>query len=245
MGSRSGRVPEPPRRGGYSPPVPDPENGAETAASRRDRSVARVIDPARQRAEQRVQRFLDAALELLTASGGEFTLQEVVERSGLSLRSFYQHFGGKHELLLALFEDSVRQTEGELRAHVDAVADPLERLHVLLVQYYLSASGPRRDGRQSPALSQFAQSLLVDHPREVSAAFAPVQVLFEEVLKAAGEAGAVRVGPRPRRRAAFLFRTVNFNAYVASSVGASRDADDDLAAAEDLWDLLLNGLRAA
>ena len=77
--------------------------------SRRELAVARVLDPARARAETRIQRFLDAALELMSASPDrEFTVQEVVERSGQSLRSFYQYFEGKYELLVALFEDSVR-----------------------------------------------------------------------------------------------------------------------------------------
>ena len=43
-------------------------------------------------------------------AGEGFTVQNVVERSGLSLRSFYNHFAGKHELLLALFEESIRMT---------------------------------------------------------------------------------------------------------------------------------------
>ncbi len=100
--------------------VNDPvaESPADDAApSRRELAVARSLDPARARAEKRVQRFLDAALELMNDadSGKEFTVQEVVERSGQSLRSFYQYFGGKHELLLALFEESVRETTELLR----------------------------------------------------------------------------------------------------------------------------------
>ena len=70
-------------------------------ASWRELAVARSLDSARTRAESRVQRFLDSALELMNgaSTGKEFTVQEVVERSGQSLRSFYQYFGGKHELL--------------------------------------------------------------------------------------------------------------------------------------------------
>ena len=82
--------------------TPDPD-----ALSWRDLAVARSLDSARLRAESRVQRFLDAAMELQNeGSGKDFTVQEVVERSGQSLRSFYQYFSGKHELLLALFEES-------------------------------------------------------------------------------------------------------------------------------------------
>lgn len=224
---------------------------ADTFGTRRDRSVARVIDPARQRAEQRVQRFLDAALELLTGAERDFTLQEVVERSGLSLRSFYQHFGGKHELLLAVFEDSVRRTEEVLRSRLTDIDDPLERLHQLVVEYFiLSGTGARAragKGRQGevplPALSHFAQSLLSDHPLEASGAFTPIRVLFEEVLAEAVDAGVVRGTPRLRRRAAFLLQTVNFNSYVTASVDAARNKREERTAAEDLWELLLHGLQ--
>ncbi len=61
----------------------------------REQAVARSLDSARLRAETRVQRFLDAATELFNSgSGKDFTVQEVVDRSGQSLRSFYQYFGG-------------------------------------------------------------------------------------------------------------------------------------------------------
>src|SRR5690349_4255820 len=101
------------------------------ATTRREMAVARSLDPARLRAEQRVQRFLDAAMDLMRSSPDrEFTVQEVVERSGQSLRSFYQYFAGKHELLLAVFEESVRSSAELVLARIDGITDPLERLHV-------------------------------------------------------------------------------------------------------------------
>ena len=110
---------------------------AEGTSSWRELAVARSLDSARMRAETRVQRFLDAAVELMNASPGkEFTVQEVVERSGQSLRSVYQYFAGKHELLLALFEESVRSTSEHLRECVDEGDDPMDRLHRFVVEYY-------------------------------------------------------------------------------------------------------------
>src|SRR5436305_15129530 len=104
-------------------------DAAPRGTSRRDLAVARVLDPARSRAETRVQRFLDAALELMnSASTKDFTVQEVVERSGQSLRSFYQYFDGKYELLLALFEESVRVTAAHVQEAIADEKDPLERL---------------------------------------------------------------------------------------------------------------------
>src|SRR5262249_30789990 len=70
----------------------------------KQRAVERSIKTAKLRAAQRVQRFLDAAQAIIIEKGStDFTVQEVVDRSRQSLRSFYLQFDGKHELLLALF----------------------------------------------------------------------------------------------------------------------------------------------
>src|SRR5438270_13481098 len=118
--------------------MPMNEPAAESpAVSWREQAVARSLDSARVRAESRVQRFIDAALELLgdSAPGEDFTVQDVVEKSGQSLRSFYQYFGGKQELLLALFEESVRSTADELRDRIQDEKKPLDRLHRFVIEY--------------------------------------------------------------------------------------------------------------
>src|SRR6476660_7476327 len=95
----------------------------------RQRAVSRSLNAARSRAEVRVQRFLDAAFELIDEKGTtEFTIQEVIDRSEQSLRGFYQHFDGKDELLLALFEETVAEADLDLQRVIEPLADPLERL---------------------------------------------------------------------------------------------------------------------
>src|SRR4051794_17131269 len=154
------------------------------SVSWRDLAVARSLDPARVRAENRVQRFLDAAVELMnSAPGKEFTVQEVVERSGQSLRSFYQYFAGKYELLLALFEESIRSTAEHLHEIIVDEEDPLERLHAFAVEYY-RVCRPTERGRSSKktpnpsAMAEFAQQLLTEHPKEASRAFVPLVSFF-------------------------------------------------------------------
>src|SRR5205823_13675997 len=95
----------------------------------RRRAVSRSLDAARSRAEKRAQRFLDAAFELMDEKGTtDFTIQEVIDRSKQSLRGFYQYFDGKDELLLALFEESIRESVEDLRAVMDSDTEPLPRL---------------------------------------------------------------------------------------------------------------------
>ena len=192
------------------PNEPASEDGSgDAAVSRRELAVARSLDPARVRAEKRVQRFLDAALELMNStSGRDFTVQEVVERSGQSLRSFYQYFAGKYELLLALFEEAVRSTADHLREAIAEEHDPTERLHRFVIEYHRLCQPPPK-GRSSSkkaatpiVMAEFAQQLLTTHPKEAARAFVPLVSLFEEVLER-GErrrCGPYRRAGRPDRR---------------------------------------------
>src|SRR4029077_11192563 len=103
----------------------------------RQRAVSRSLNSARSRAEQRVQRFLDAAFSLIDEKGTtEFTIQEVIDRSKQSLRGFYQYFDGKDELLLALFEETIREATDDLQAVIESESDPLEQLHAFTVRLH-------------------------------------------------------------------------------------------------------------
>lgn len=91
----------------------------------KQRAVERSIKTAKLRAAQRVQRFLDAAQAIIIEKGStDFTVQEVVDRSRQSLRSFYLQFDGKHELLLALFEDALSRSADQIRAATESHTDP-------------------------------------------------------------------------------------------------------------------------
>ena len=216
------------------------------ATSWRDMAVARSLDPARARAEKRVQRFLDAALELMSSSDTkDFTVQQVVERSGQSLRSFYQYFAGKYELLLALFEEAVRSTADHLAGAIEHVEDPLERLHVLTGEYYrLCQPGrpkPTKKGGPPRAMAEFAQQLLTEHPKEASQAFVPLVRLFREVLADAADAGVIRTDLDHQRIAGVILEAIMFNAFASTISGTPRA--DSAAAASELWELLLHGLE--
>ena len=218
-----------------------------TDASWREQAVARSLDSARVRAESRVQRFIDAAFGLLVDSepGKDFTVQDVVEKSGQSLRSFYQYFGGKQELLLALFEESVRTTAEQLRARIEGEKDPLERLHRFVIEYYAQCRPSRSKGKKKApiALAEFAQQLMTAHPEEATHAFAPIVELFDEVLDAAVSAGAIRGDLGGRRIAGVVLEVIMFNAFSATIGGAGRSAERG-DPAEELWDLLVNGIGA-
>jgi len=211
----------------------------------REQAVARSLDSARLRAETRVQRFLDAAIELFNSgSGRDFTVQEVVDRSGQSLRSFYQYFGGKHELLLALFEESVRSTTEYLNETISSEDDPLERLHCFVVEYYRlcrpTEVGTAMNGR-APFMAEFAQQLLTEYPKEAARVFYPLVTLFEEVLDGAAASGAVRTGPRHGAIVGVVLEAIMFNSF-SSTIGGLSVRPRGEGSAEDLWDLIFHGI---
>lgn len=203
----------------------------------KQRAVERSIRTAKLRAEQRVQRFLDAAQAIITEKGTtDFTVQEVVDRSRQSLRSFYLQFDGKHELLLALFEDALGRTADRIRAAASGKDDPLDRLRLAVeLLYELCRPDPTA---QRPLFTDFAPQLLVTHPTQVKVAHAPLVGLFAELMTDAAEAKLLRSDVNPRQMAAMVMQTVMFTAQ--SSGGVDDEAGNPITA-EEVWNFCSQG----
>ena len=182
----------------------------------KQRAVERSIKTAKLRAAQRVQRFLDAAQAIIIEKGStDFTVQEVVDRSRQSLRSFYLQFDGKHELLLALFEDALSRSADQIRAATASHDDPIERLKVA-IQLLFESSRPDPTAKR-PLFTDFAPRLLVSHPSEV-------EDRARTAARPAHRADGGRRGRQascvpsinPKRMAAMTMQTVMFNAAQSS-----------------------------
>lgn len=206
----------------------------------KQRAVERSLKGAKARAEQRVQRFLDAAQAIITEKGStDFTVQEVVDRSKQSLRSFYLQFNGKHELLLALFEDALSRSADQIRAAATGRSDPLEQLRIAVeLLYELSRPDPTA---KRPLFTDFAPQLLISHPAEVKIAHAPLVALFVELMDKAEAEGKLRAGINTRRIAAMTMQTVMF---IAQSSGAPDDATAHPIAADEVWAFCAHGFAA-
>ncbi len=210
----------------------------------RERAVARSVNAARSRAEQRVQRFLEAAFELIDEKGTtEFTIQEVTDRSKQSLRSFYEYFDSKDELVLALFEETIRDAGDDIRGAVDAETDPLARLRVFAIRLHEWCDpdeAPRKRGaHHRRAISEMSLRLAGDHSERVLAALTPVSHLLAELVDAAQAAGAIRVTDT-RRAAALVQQTVLYSWFGNRLVENPKLR----LTAEETWEFCLHGLGA-
>lgn len=233
-----------PLQSNYVLPSQHPSESPVTSASEepawKQRAVERSIKTAKLRAAQRVQRFLDAAQAIIIEKGStDFTVQEVVDRSRQSLRSFYLQFDGKHELLLALFEEALGRSADQIRAATANHSDPLGRLEVA-VELLFEASRPDPSAKR-PLFTDFAPQLLASHSAEVTVAHAPLLALLTELMEAAGAAGELRAGIAPSRLAAMTMQTVMF---IAQSSGGTDDATVPPITADEVWDFCSRGFAA-
>ena len=79
----------------------------------RARALDRTLEPAATRSMARLERVLTATRELTDApEDASFTVAEVAERAGVSLKSFYRSFAGKDDVILALLEEEIASARG-------------------------------------------------------------------------------------------------------------------------------------
>jgi AcrR family transcriptional regulator len=214
----------------------------EEASGWRRKAVSRSLSAARSRAEERVQRLLDAAFALIDEKGtSDFTIQEVVDRSKQSLRGFYQYFDGKDELLFALFEESVREAVEDLRAAVGGESEPLERLRAFTIRLHewCQPLGQRRKrgAHNRVPISEFSIQLALKDPSRLMAVIAPISNMLIELLDAAVAAGAIQV--RDTRRAALLIQQTVMYGWLINRIVRNPRAS---VTAEDAWEFCLRGL---
>lgn len=176
------------------------------AARWHERTLDRSLSNARDRAITRGDKFIRAAADLLRTTGkSDFTVQQVVDHSGMSLRSFYHHFATKDDLLLALIEESVRRYIGELRPKVDATEGAVEKLRLLLNTSFQS----RYSGDPaSRGMIVFHWHLANSRTAEFVTTLAPQVDLITEILEEGVRAGVFRADIPVRVQATLVSHTL-------------------------------------
>jgi AcrR family transcriptional regulator len=198
-----------------------------------ERSTARMLHSARRRTVERSRRIVAAAREIVAESGLDgLTVQKVRERTDLSLRAFYQRFGGKDDLLLAVFEETLRDAAAALEARIAPITDPVERLRMLVTGIF---TGGIADDvlTQTVPLSHEHLRLAEARPAELRFALEPLTVLLAQHLAVSIEAGIVRRSD-PRRLAVLVLHLV-FAQIHAVVLGTVEERDVERSGVE-LWE---------
>lgn len=163
----------------------------EDTADWHQRVVQRSLRAAKKRSIDRSASLIRAAAHLLERSNGDgFTVQDVADEAGQSLRTLYQYFESKDDLLLAVFEEAMRTYASLLREAIDDLTDPLERLGGALLAAVrmseLSGTGVDR------GLARLRLKLTEVQPELVARSQEPVTTLVRSLVAAAADAEQIR-----------------------------------------------------
>jgi AcrR family transcriptional regulator len=200
-------------------------------------SLQRSLRHAHARAHARSDRFVAAATRLLQDKGStDFTVQDVIDRSKMSIRTFYKYFGSKEDLLVAVYQTVVaREAVPRLRERVDKYKDPLLRLKAYVESLVELTANTGPVGRM---LVNYQNRLAESRPDDLAMAMRPQFALLVELI---GDIARTR----PLRRdltvetAARLTHFTVLAAVHGRALGSEGAADIP---ARTLWQFCLSGM---
>lgn len=184
------------------------EPGTEVVPSvSRVRALDRSIGSARARSVDRYERLVQAARDLANErhSAG-FTVHEVAERAGCSLKGFYRCFASKDDLLVALLAEDSLIGAAILDERVRAHADPRAQVRACVTELFELCALPGATG--------YARVLVTEHRRlfeertdDLRAALDPIVRVVARTIDDARRHGLV-VSESPARDAETVFSLV-------------------------------------
>jgi AcrR family transcriptional regulator len=223
--------------------MPDEQNAkrqvrdAEVMPAWKRNSVERSLTSARERAQDRSDRFVAAAMELMQERGTtDFTVQEVIDHSRMSIRTFYKFFASKDDLLVAV-HDTILATEvvPRLRRRCEAASDPVERVRAYIEGLY-DLTADRNPA--SRALSTFRSRLAETRPSDLEQTMRPQIEFVVELVRGVAETGRLKSDLAPDTAGLLMHHTV-LAAVHARILGS------DALSAQDLWRFCASGIGVA
>lgn len=201
------------------------------------RVVDRSLNGAQRRSIDRGARLIRAAAKVLERNNGEsLTVQEVADEAGQSLRTLYQYFASKDDLLLAVFEEAMRTYARMISAAIAELEDPVERLAGGLIA---SARMPALHGKAGVdrGLSHLRLQLVSVQPDLVARSQEPVTAVFRDLVGAAVAAEGEGLG---EAAATWFVASLRTSFVVSSTLG--NDLGGDLPGVIDFSCFCLGGL---
>jgi len=148
-------------------------------------------------AQNQRERILAAVAQAAATFGySEMSVEAIIERAGVSRRTFYDHFKNKEEAFLAAYDEAVQQQARQIRLAYLKETTVRERLRAGLTAYLefmanepafarmctveVLAAGPRAVARRNAAMRMFAE-IIEDNIHELAPG-CPVAALAAETI---------------------------------------------------------------
>jgi TetR/AcrR family transcriptional regulator len=162
-----------------------------------------LVRRAAEKTVQQAEHLIAAARVLYYETSGEpFTIQQLADRAGVSLQTFYRYFRSKDELLIALLEEYLRELADRARQECEAIADPVDRLRAA-IRWSFRYSAAKNTPYHSLITREHLR-LSIDYPAGVRAAGEPYRVLLRETLSAIAADGRLPATADTDRLATFI-----------------------------------------
>jgi AcrR family transcriptional regulator len=132
--------------------------------------------------EARAAGFMRSALAIIGETGrADFTVLEVVERSKTSLRSFYQHFATKDDLLLALIGKIMAESTERWQDETADMTAP-DALRWLIDRMGATAESSTQDSINR-GLTYSNDHLMETRPTDFARLLKPIYALFSDIVR--------------------------------------------------------------
>jgi AcrR family transcriptional regulator len=231
--------------------VPATSAHFDAPASEEQRSSNQMAEAARDLLLQRSRQIVDAAYELVEEKGLDgLTIRAILEKTGLSRRAFYERFSGKDDVVLAVFEQTIRLAADHYSEQVAPLPDAMERLKLIVTCIVLGKSSlleadKEQISHRGAAMSREHLRLAESRPDELQAALSPLLTLIAQLLSDGMKAGLVR-DYAPQRLAVLVYNlvstTVHTELLAHETVKPDRTRRAQLAT--DIWEFCRRAITA-
>lgn len=200
----------------------------------------------------RAAQLAAAAYDLLDEYGLEgLTIRAVLAKTGLARRAFYESYGSKDDLVLAVFERTLQGAAEHFAALAAAIPAPLDRLRtivdgiVLGIVHLGQSPGGSLGHRRSAALSREHLRLAESRPDELQAALRPLLDLIAAQVAAGIADGSVRPCD-PALTASLIYNLISTTTHgvlLAEEAGGADEARRAMLSAA-MWDFCRRAIAA-
>lgn len=210
------------------------------------RTVKRILDLNHDQVLERSRELVEAAYDLLKDEGLDgLTIRGVLQKTGLSRRAFYERFSSKDDLMLAVFEETIRKAATFYGQAVAQLPSPTARLELIVKSIItgssitLSGSNAQSD-RRGIAMSREHMRLTESHPEELQKVLQPLLSLLTEILTAGMEMDEVWKTD-PERLATLVYNLVSTTAHT-ELLTRRLTSEQRLDLANDVWEFCHNAI---
>ena len=156
---------------------PVPASGPAT----RDAAAGRTGDLATR--PRNLQRLLDAGESLMLEIGSfDFGVRDVVERAGMSLRSFYQYFDARDDFVLAIYAELIDRFARTIASSMPKGGRAVRFRHYVFSMVVPAMWGPTHRAPRSGAAARESFRLREVRPEGFRTAVRPLREILEAIL---------------------------------------------------------------